>query len=146
MLPSVFNRKGSAVPRNFVDEFFNDSFLPRFLDWNYESTNTPAVNVEETEKEYLIDVAAPGLEKEDFKVNVDNNILTISSTKEVKNEEKRDGYLRREFNYSSFSRAFTLPENTETSKIKASHKNGVLSICIPKSEAKVKQVTEIKIS
>jgi len=146
MLPSVFNRKNSAVPRSFVDEFFNDSFLPKFLDWNYESTSTPAVNVEETEKEYLIDVAAPGLEKEDFKVSIDNNVLTISSKKEVKNEENREGYLRREFNYSSFSRAFTLPENTETSKIKASHKNGVLSISIPKSQAKVKQATEIKIS
>jgi HSP20 family protein len=146
MLPSVFSRKNGTVPRNFVDEFFNDSYLPRFLDWNYESTNTPAVNVEETEKEYQIEVAAPGLEKEDFKVNIDRNVLTISSTKENKNEEKRDGYLRREFNYNSFSRAFTLPDNTETTKIKASHKNGVLSISIPKVEAKAKQTTEIKIS
>jgi len=148
MLPSVLSRRNSTVPRNFVDEFFSDNFLPKFLDWNwnFENTSTPAVNVEETEKEFLIDVAAPGLDKQDFKVNIDDNVLTISSKKEVKNEENRDGYLRREFNYSTFSRAFTLPENTESSKIKASHKNGVLTISIPKSEAKAKQVSEIKIS
>jgi HSP20 family protein len=146
MLPSVLSRRNSAVPRNFVDEFFNDSFLPKFFDWNFDSANTPAVNVEENDKEYLIDVAAPGLDKQDFKVNIDDNVLTISSKKEVKNEENRDGYLRREFNYTSFSRAFTLPENTDSSKIKASHKNGILSITIPKAEAKAKQVTEIKIS
>lgn len=148
MLPSVFNRKSNAIPRSFVDDFFTDSFLPKFVDWNWNHTDasTPAVNVEENDKEFLIDVAAPGLDKQDFKVNIDNNVLTISSQKESKNEENRDGYLRREFNYSSFSRAFTLPENTEASKIKASHKNGVLSISIPKSEIKAKQTTEIKIS
>jgi HSP20 family protein len=146
MLPSVFRSRSSAVPRNFVDDFFNDSFLPGFMDWNFENTSMPAVNVEETDREYTIDVAAPGLDKQDFSVNVDNKVLTISSKKEMNNEEKRDGFLRREFNYSSFSRSFTLPENTDASKIKASHKNGVLSISIPKTEVKPKQSTEIKIS
>jgi HSP20 family protein len=148
MLPNVLSRKNSTVPRNFVDEFFNDNFLPRFFDWgtNWSNTNLPAVNVEETEKEYVIDVAAPGLDKNDFKVSLDENVLTISSQKEQNSEEKKDGYLRREFNYSTFSRSFTLPEDTDASQIKAAHKNGVLSIAIPKHEAKAKVSKEIKIS
>jgi HSP20 family protein len=148
MLPNVLSRKNSTVPRNFVDEFFNDNFLPRFFDWgtNWTNTNVPAVNVEETEKEYVIDVAAPGLDKKDFKVSLDENVLTISSQKEQSSEEKKEGYLRREFNYSTFSRSFTLPEDTDASQINAVHKNGVLSIAIPKHEAKAKVSKEIKIS
>jgi HSP20 family protein len=148
MLPNVLSRKNNTVPRNFVDEFFNDAFLPRFFDWtnNIQNTSSPAVNVEETDKEYLIDVAAPGLDKKDFKLSLDENVLTISSQKEQSNEEKKDGYLRREFNYSSFSRSFTLPENTDAAQIKASHKNGVLTISIPKQEEKAKVSKEIKIA
>jgi len=148
MLPNVLSRKNSTVPRNFVDEFFNDNFFPKFFDWtsNWQSTSVPAVNVEETDKEYVIDVAAPGLDKKDFKLSLDENVLSISSQNEQSNEEKKDGYLRREFNYSSFSRSFTLPENTDASQIKASHKNGVLTISIPKNEEKAKVSKEIKIS
>lgn len=148
MLPNVLSRKNSTVPRNFVDEFFNDNLLPRFFDWgnNWTSTSVPAVNVEENDKEYVIDVAAPGLDKKDFKVSLDENVLTISSQLEKNSEEKKDGYLRREFNYSTFSRSFTLPEDTDASQIKASHKNGVLSINIPKHEAKAKVTKEIKIA
>lgn len=146
MLPTI--RKHRTLPGSFIDEFFSDNFWPKFLDWdrNYENSNIPAVNVEETDKEYRIDVAAPGLEKKDFNITVDNNVLTISSNKEHSNEEKKEGYLRREFNFNSFSRSFTLPENTEASKIKASHKNGVLNISIPKSEVEVKKALEIKIN
>ena len=147
MLPTI--RKHRTLPGSFIDGFFNDSFFPGFLNWDrtYEnSNNLPAVNVEETEKSYLIDVAAPGLDKKDFNVTVDENVLTISSNEEKSKEEKSEDYLRREFNYTSFSRSFTLPENTDASKIKASHKNGVLNINIPKEEVKVKKALEIKIS
>ena len=148
MLPNVLSRRNSTVPRNFVDEFFNDDFFPKFFNTasNWSNASVPAVNVEETEKEYVIDVAAPGLEKKDFKVTLDENVLTISSQTEQNSEEKKEGYLRREFNYSSFSRSFTLPEDTDGKEIKASHKNGVLTISIPKHEAKAKVSKEIKIS
>jgi HSP20 family protein len=146
MLPTL--RKHRTMPGSFIDEFFNDNFWPRFLDGdrNYANSNVPAVNVEESDKEFQIEVAAPGLDKKDFKVNIEENVLTISSSKESSTEEKEKGYLRREFNYNSFSRSFTLPENTDATKINASHKNGVLNISIPKEEVKVKKLQEIKIN
>ena len=146
MLPLI--RKHRTLPGSFIDEFFNDNFLPSFFNWdsNSENSNIPAVNVEETDKTYLIDVAAPGLGKKDFKLSVDADVLTISSSKENAEENKKEGYLRREFNYHSFSRSFTLPENTDASKIKATHTNGVLNISIPKVEVEVKKALEIKIN
>jgi HSP20 family protein len=147
MLPTILKRQTNAVP-SFVDEFFNGSFLPRFydLDWNSKHTSIPAINVEETEKAYNIEVAAPGLERKDLKVAVNDGVLTISSEKKVENEEKNDKYIRHEFGYTSFARSFTLPEETNVDKIEATHKNGVLHITIPKEEAKVIPSKEIKIS
>lgn len=147
MLPREL-RKTNTMPRSFIDEFFNDNFFPAMpsISRNFERHNMPAVNVEETDKEFVIDVAAPGIEKKDFKVSVDNDVLNISSSKESNKEEKGDAFLRREFNYNSFSRSFTLPENTDASKIKASHKNGVLTISIPKEEVVVRKAQEIKIN
>jgi HSP20 family protein len=147
MLPTIVRRRNVAVP-SFVDEFFNDSILPRFLDFNsgYGSTSLPSVNVEETDKEYRIELAAPGLEKKDLKLSVNDGVLTISSEKKNENEENNDHYIRREFSYSSFSRSFTLPEGTNSESIIASHKNGVLNITIPKEEVKEIPAKEIKIS
>jgi HSP20 family protein len=147
MLPTLVRRRNYAVPGIF-DSFFNDSYLPRFFDWegSAEKSYVPAVNVEETEKEYRIEVAAPGLEKDDIKVSVDNGVLTITSEKKTENEEKKDTYIRREFGYTSFCRSFTLPEEVDSEKISAKHKNGVLNIHIPKTEVKVSQVKEVKIS
>lgn len=147
MLPNVLRRKQDNFPTVW-DEFFNTDFLPGFFNdnWNRETRqNIPAVNVEETNKEYKIEVAAPGLDKKDFNIKAENNVLTISSEKEVKNEEKKEGYLRREFSYGTFSRSFNLPEGTEVEKIAATHKNGVLLVTIPKS-AVVEKSKEIKIS
>ncbi len=143
MLPKLRTR--SSWP-NLIDEFFNDSYLPRFFNWE-TGQNMPAVNITEGKEDYKIDVAAPGLNKEDFKISLDNNVLSISSEKEVKNESKDENVLKREFSYSSFSRTFTLPETVNGDKIKATHKDGILSIVIPKrDEAKVRPVKEIKIS
>jgi len=146
MLPTILRRQTNPVP-TFVNEFFNDSFLPRFIDlsWDGKNTSIPAVNVEETEKAYIIEVAAPGLDRKDLKVNVNDGVLTISSEKKVESEEKNDKYIRHEFGYTSFTRSFTLPEETDVDKIEASHKNGVLHITIPKAEAKVIPSKEIKI-
>ena len=147
MLPTILRRRNYATPSIF-DDLINDSYLPRFFEgdsWT-NNKNIPAVNVEEDEKEYRIEAAAPGLEKEDLKVTVNKGVLTISSEKKVEKEDKNESYIRREFGYSSFCRSFTLPEEVDSDKINARHKNGVLNISIPKAEAKVKLMKDIKIS
>lgn len=146
MLPTILRRQ-ATVP-TFVNEFFNDSILPRFmnLEWNDRNTSIPAVNVEETDKAFNIEVAAPGLDRKDLKIVVNEGVLTISSEKKSENEEKNDKYIRREFGYTSFTRSFTLPEETNVDKIEASHKDGVLHITVPKAEVKVIPSKEIKIS
>lgn len=143
MLPKLRTR--TSWP-NLIDEFFGDNWMPRFFDWE-TGQNMPAVNITEGKEDYKIEVAAPGLSKGDFKINLENNVLTISSEKEVKNESKDENVLRREFSYTSFSRSFTLPESVNGDKIKATHNDGILSIVIPKKEeAMVKPAKEIKIS
>jgi len=108
---------------------------------------TPAVNIIESKDDYRIEVVAPGLDKADFRINVENNVLTISAEKEVKQEDKEEHFMRREFNYASFSRSFTLPESMDSEKISAKHKDGVLNVVIPKKEeAKEKPARTIKIS
>ena len=106
----------------------------------------PAVNVEETEKEYRIEVAAPGLEKDNLKVSVDEGVLTISAERKTEEKEEKNNFIRREFGYTSFRRSFTLPEETNTEKIAAKHNNGVLTITVPKAEVKVQPAKEVKIS
>lgn len=124
------------------------------MDWNNENfagsnSTLPAVNVKENDNEYLIEVAAPGLKRGDFKVNYDNGRLTISSEKRVEHEEK-DGekVTRREFSYQSFQRSFTIPETTvAVDKITAKYEDGILHITLPKrEEVKPKPAKEIKIS
>lgn len=122
---------------SLFDRFFDGELM----DWNrsnYSSTNSslPAVNVKENENEFLIDVAAPGLSKEDFKVDYDNGRLTISSEKKNEVEEK-DGekISRREFSYQSFQRSFTVSENVvDAEKIAANYENGILHLTLPKRE------------
>lgn len=141
MLPML--RKGNYVPSIF-DDFFNTDIARDFFN---NERSTPAVNVSEDNDKFSIEVAAPGLDKKDFKVNIENNVLTISSEKQEKDEDKGKNFMRREFSYTSFSRSFTLPDNVEDDKIKATHKDGILNIEIPKSEeAKTKPGREIKIS
>jgi HSP20 family protein len=143
MLPSLRTR--TSLP-SLVEEYFNGNFLPRLFDVeNYNSV--PAVNIAESKDEYRIDVAAPGLDKEDFRINIDKNVLTVSSEKEEKREENEDKIMRKEFSYYSFKRCFSLPDTVNADKIKASHKDGILQISIPKrEEAKEKPAREIKIS
>ncbi|MCW3785396.1 Hsp20/alpha crystallin family protein [Plebeiibacterium sediminum] len=134
---------------SLVDRFFDGELM----DWNssnYSSTNStlPAVNVKENENEFLIDVAAPGLKKEDFSVNYDNGRLTISSEKKNEKEEK-DGekVTRREFSYQSFQRSFTVAQNiVDAEKIEAHYDNGILHISLPKrDEVKPKPTKQIEI-
>ena len=148
MIP-MLRTKHSNFP-SLVDAFFGDDFLSNFFENNNVGT-MPAVNITESKDDFVIEVAAPGMEKKDFKVDLHNNVLTISSEKEVKNEVENEveneKVMRREFSYSSFKRSFSLPESTESDKIKASYKDGILSISIPKrEEAKEKPARQISIS
>lgn len=128
-----------------MPEFFNDAFGPDFFNWglrNNSLTNTsiPAVNIRETADSFEVEMAAPGMEKSDFKIELDNNMLTISSEKQNTSEEK-DGerYTRREFSYQSFQRTFQLPREVVNAEgIEARYNNGLLQLVIPKRE-EVKQ-------
>jgi len=116
----------------FTDSFFRENFLN-----DSDSTTSPAVNIAENNDGFRIEVAAPGLNKEDFRINIEKRVLTISSEKETKSEskgEKDEKYYRREFSYTSFTRSFSLPEYADTDQIKATHENGVLNVFIPKQD------------
>jgi HSP20 family protein len=104
------------------------------------SSHMPAVNVKESEKNYEISLAAPGLEKNDFKIDVNGSTLTVSAEKDEKKEEREDGYSRKEYNYRGFSRSFSLPEDILKDKIDANYKNGELVLTLPKKEEAVKTV------
>ncbi|HEY9702836.1 MAG TPA: Hsp20/alpha crystallin family protein [Allocoleopsis sp.] len=121
---------------NTLDRFFNDVFNTPIFNDEVKLT-TPSVNVIENGEAFKLEVAAPGLTKEDFKINVDDKVLTISAEKKTEKETK-DGekYVRREFGYSAFKRSFTLPENVKPEDIKATYENGVLNINLPKAEVK----------
>jgi HSP20 family protein len=142
MLPMI--RRNSIFP-SIVDEFFGKD-LPGFINLDYGISN-PSVNIIETKEEFKIDLAAPGLEKDDFRIKLHNNVLTISCEKENKAEENNERIMRREFSYSQFSRSFSLPQSANAENVNATYKNGVLSIVIPKKEeAKEKPSREIAIA
>jgi HSP20 family protein len=138
-------RNLNSLP-NFVEEFFNHE-MPYSWNRNWATISTPAVNIVEGKDEFRIEVAAPGLNKEDFKINLENDQLSISANKEVKKEENEETYTRKEFSYSSFSRSFTLPDTVDGEKIKATHQDGVLTIHVPKKEeARPKPAREIAVA
>lgn len=113
--------------------FFSDSFMgDRFI------SRVPAVNIAETQEAYEVELAAPGLSKEDFKINVDNDVITVSAEKKAESENAEKHYNKREYSYTSFTRSFTLPDTADQSKIDARYKDGVLQLSVGKrEEAKV---------
>ncbi|MBM9498688.1 Hsp20/alpha crystallin family protein [Leptospira sp. 201903071] len=116
-----------------------DHFFRNWPDWNELFHNdwvshVPAVNVKRNPSGYELDFAAPGLDKKDFKIDIDGEMLTISAEKESENKEEDKQYSKREYNYSSFSRSFTLPDSVDRSKISAKYDNGVLKLSLPKKE------------
>lgn len=142
MLPMIRKR---FLPE-IADELFGRDMLENFF-VKPGRPNMPAVNVSEDDHNYSIEVAAPGLEKNDFKIDLDHDLLTISSEKkeETKKEDKK--FMRREFSYTSFCRSFTLPETVDADKIEAKHKDGILEIVLPKVESAVRKPSrEINIS
>jgi len=124
----------------YWDDFFNDSFFKGVRPANCNPTS-PAVNVIEDDTAFRIEVAAPGISREDFKIDLENDSLTISSEKKENTEDNNPRYMRREFSYSTFKRSFQLPETIDTESIKASHEAGILSIELPKREEIVQKVS-----
>ena len=134
MFPNV-----SSVLDNFFDESAN-----LFESWR-NGSSIPSVNVKDDEKNYSLEVAAPGLSKKDFNIEVDKGVLTISSETKKEDKEETDNYTRREYSYSSFSRSFWLPEEVKENDIKATYKDGILSVNVPKVKV-VKKKTAKKIA
>lgn len=129
--------KKSSVPTLLTDRWLNEFFdTNRFFDSDWlklaAAPAMPAVNIKETEKEFMLELAAPGMTKNDFEVTIDNGILTITAEKEVTKEEKELNYTRREFNFTNFTRSFTLPENINEEKIVANYEEGVLKLHLNK--------------
>jgi len=132
---------------SFFEGFFNTPILD-FFDSGFPSgtLNIPAVNISERKNDYLLAVAAPGLKKEDFTINVEGNLLTISSEKEQQTEEKDERCTRQEYSYSSFERNFTVPEEVNKEKIDARYQDGVLKLVLPKKEGAKKMAASKKIA
>ncbi|MCS6819440.1 MAG: Hsp20/alpha crystallin family protein [Chitinophagales bacterium] len=131
---------------SIIESFFNDEFPSIFnREW---FGNLPMVNIKDTNESYQIEVAAPGFNKENFSVKVEDNILTISGTvNEEKENIDNEKYTRREFRYQSFTRSFTLPKKIDSTKITACYENGILKVILPKpEEEKVKGAVEIKVN
>lgn len=130
---------------DLAKKFFNNDdfdFYPSFE----TRRNSGLSNISENENEYVVEISAPGLKKEDIKIELENDILKISSDFEDQKEEKNDGYYRREFCRSSFERSFTLPKIIDKENISASMENGILSVSIPKlKEEKKKDSLKITI-
>ncbi|RYG10008.1 MAG: Hsp20/alpha crystallin family protein [Chitinophagaceae bacterium] len=136
-------RKNYAVNPFFNDVFdsvLNDSFLGDRL-----VSRVPAVNIAENDNEFHIELAVPGLKKEDFKINLDKNVLSISAEKKVENATEGKKYSKREYSYNSFVRSFTLPDTADHAKIEADYTDGILKLNVPKREDAKVQAREIAV-
>lgn len=152
-MKTLLRTNGNLFPAlpSLIEEFFNRDLIDSSVsDWRERGATMPSVNIAETNEDFLIEVAAPGMKRENFKVELDNNILTIAAHLEAEQEEKSEkaNFTRREFNYQSFQRNFSLPENkVEGEKIVARYADGILYVTVPKKEeAKVKPARQISIS
>ena len=128
MLPTIMRRSFRPF---YMPNFFDDDFLPTL---SSRTSSMPAVNIKEDEKNYILDLAIPGMDKKDLKIDTNEDVLTILSESKDETSEKRDGYKKKEFNYSSFSRSFYIPDNVNRDKIEANYKDGILTVSLPKME------------
>jgi HSP20 family protein len=132
----------ARINRRYVpaywDDFFNDNFFQSMSDYTQEG-NTPAVNVAEDEKEYRIEIAVPGLSKKEVKIDLEDNVLTISSERKENKEEQKSNFMRREFFYNQFKRSFQLPETVDQEKIHATHEAGIVTVQLPKKQEVVQK-------
>ncbi|MBL4677086.1 MAG: Hsp20/alpha crystallin family protein [Mucilaginibacter sp.] len=133
----------NGLKNNFADAFeslVNDSFISDRL-----VSRVPAVNIAENDIEFHIELAAPGLKKEDFKISLDKNILSVSAEKKAENNSETKKYSKREYSYNSFARSFTLPETVDYSKIEADYTDGILKLTVAKREDAKYQSREIAV-
>ena len=134
MLPSIMRESYRPF---YMSDFFNDDFLPTLTG---KTNSMPAVNIKEDEKNYFLDLAVPGMDKKDIKIDINEDILTVSSESKHEATEEKEGYKKKEFNYSSFCRSFYVPENVERDKISANYKDGILTVSLPKQKEENKKL------
>lgn len=128
----------------YLSNLFEDEFLPVLQN---RSGSMPAVNIKEDDKKYSLELAIPGIDKNDLKLDINEDVLTISSESKNETEENKNGYKRKEFSYLSFCRSFYIPENVNRDTIEANYKDGILTIGLPKhEEEKSKIARQITIS
>ena len=121
------NRRMSNAPLTF-NHFLNEVFNDNFFGASDYSHSTPMVNIKETKDGYNLEVAAPGLSKENFSITMEKDLLTISGEKQTEQKQEGEKFTRKEFNFSSFKRSFTLPETIDANNIKAAYENGILKV------------------
>jgi len=136
MLPTITRRsfRPFYMPNIFDEDFFSGL--------SNRSGSMPAVNIKEDEKQYSLELAIPGINKNDLKIDMKEDVITISSEMKKESEENNDGYKRKEFSYSAFSRSFYVPENVNKEKIEASYKDGVLSVTLPKEDEEKSKISK----
>ena len=149
-LVATKKRNGRLFPRIMDDFFNNDRFLFDFSstlpEVNFLNV-LPEANIVESQKEYQIELAAPGLDKKDFNIEMKNGMLTISAEKEEETKSEDKNYISREFSYSSLYRSFALPDNLLIDKIDAKYENGVLKLKLPKSKVSISEpIKQIKVN
>ena len=142
MLPMITRRNYKPIT---LSDFFNEDFFPAY---NRTSTSLPAVNIREDGKAFYLELAVPGMNKNDLKIEVKDEVLTISAEQKEEKNEDYEGYKRKEFSFSSFCRSFYLPEDVNGEKIGAVYRDGILTVEIPKleEEKKKEKIRTISIS
>jgi HSP20 family protein len=141
MLPTITRKSFRPF---YMSNLFDDDFFPVLQN---RTSSMPAVNIKEDDKKYSLELAVPGMEKKDLKIEINEDVLTISSESKNETEENRDGYKRKEFSYASFCRSFYIPENVNRDKIEANYKDGILTVGLPKQEEEKSKISrQISIS
>jgi HSP20 family protein len=141
MLPTITRRSFRPF---YMSNFFDNDFYPVIQN---RAGSVPAVNIREDDGKYNLELAVPGMDKKDLKIDINEDVLTISSETKQEKEETKDGYKRKEFSYSSFSKSFYLPENVDRDKIEANYRDGILYVGLPKMEEEKSKISrQISIS
>ena len=135
MLPTILRKSYRPF---YMPNFFDDDFLPVL---NNRTSSMPAVNIKEDEKHFVLDLAIPGMDKKDLNIDINEDVLTISSESKNETTNEVDGYKKKEFNYSSFCRSFYIPDNVNRDKIEASYKDGILTVSLPKMKEEKKNLS-----
>ena len=133
---TALTKSGSTTLPSVFDDFLKpwNEWFTKGNDFFGRSLTIPSVNIAEDEKGYQVSLAAPGLKREDFKIDIDGNMITVSSEQEESKEEQEKKFTRREYNYTSFSRSFTLPDDVNREKVEAKYADGVLHLSLPRKE------------